>query len=395
MKPILPILFLALILFSPAESHEFSGEISAEARVFVNDAVQPGQKDRSSSLKFEGEYNHKFEGGSVVNVVPFFRQDSADSRRTHFDLREMNFVWVEDAFELRMGVGKVFWGVAEFQHLVDVINQTDLVENLDFEDKLGQPMVNLSLARDWGTVDLFLLPYFRERTFPGEGGRLRFGQVVDTANPVFESGARQWRQDWAVRYSHFVGDWDFGLYHFMGTNRDPSFLRGTDAEGKPTILPFYETINQTGLDVSLVQGSWLWKLEGLHRAGQGDKDYVAWTGGFEYTFFGIFDSGLDLGVLGEWLYDDRGSFALTPFENDVGTGLRLAFNDVQSTEFLLGWVQDVASPARLVFIEFSRRFGEHFKLNIETRLFLSQPKNDFLFSVRDDDLIQLEIEYHF
>jgi len=59
----------------------------------------------------------------------------------------------------RLQVG--FWGVTEFQHLVDIINQTDLVENIDTEDKLGQPMINLALINDWGTVDLFIMPYFR------------------------------------------------------------------------------------------------------------------------------------------------------------------------------------------------------------------------------------------
>ena len=28
-------------------------------------------------------------------------------------------------------------------------------------------MIKASFFRDWGQVDLFYLPYFRERTFPG------------------------------------------------------------------------------------------------------------------------------------------------------------------------------------------------------------------------------------
>jgi hypothetical protein len=51
---------------------------------------------------------------------------------------------------------------------VDIINQTDLVENIDGEDKLGQPMVHFSYFGDWGVVDFFLLPYLRERTYPGK-----------------------------------------------------------------------------------------------------------------------------------------------------------------------------------------------------------------------------------
>ncbi len=73
--------------------------------------------------------------------------------------------------ETRVGVRRVFWGVTEFQHLVDIINQSDSVEDIDNEDKLGQPMINLSLVKDWGIVDFFVLPYFRERTFAGAEGR--------------------------------------------------------------------------------------------------------------------------------------------------------------------------------------------------------------------------------
>ena len=52
----------------------------------------------------------------------------------------------------------MFWGVTESQHLVDVVNQTDLVENPDGEEKLGQLMVNLTVARSWGTLNLFVAP---------------------------------------------------------------------------------------------------------------------------------------------------------------------------------------------------------------------------------------------
>jgi hypothetical protein len=73
-------------------------------------------------------------------------------------VRELVWLKVSDTWELRAGTSKVFWGVAESQQLADNINQTDLVEDIDQEDKLGQPLVNLSLVRDWGNLDLFVLP---------------------------------------------------------------------------------------------------------------------------------------------------------------------------------------------------------------------------------------------
>ena len=393
--------FLILMGERTVSGHEFSGYVEGEVRFFPENPNFLGQRDQSASVAIKPEYYHEFESGSSFTFVPFFRLDSADSERTHFDVRELTYLWLHDDFELRLGVRKVFWGVTEVLHLVDIINQTDLVEGFDGEKKLGQPMVNLSIDRDWGTIDLFILPFFRERTFPGQKGRLRFGLVVDTDQPQYESSAEEWHTDWAARYTHTLGDWDFGIYYFIGTSRDPSFTPGTDGVGNPVILPVYQQIQQTALDVSYVAGNWLWKLEALYRKGQGDfsglirNDYVAATGGFEYTFTGILGSRMDLGVVAEYLFDDRKDFALTPFENDVAGALRLAVNDAASSELLFGWVQDIDTDARFIFLEASRRLGDDWTLEVEVRTFLDQPPTAFLAAFSDDDLLELSLRYNF
>ena len=71
---------------------------------------------------------------------------------------------------MRVGVGKVFWGVTESRHLVDVVNQSDFVEDLDGEDKLCQPMLALTLKLVWGTFDLFVLLPFANVPSLGEMG---------------------------------------------------------------------------------------------------------------------------------------------------------------------------------------------------------------------------------
>ncbi len=378
-----------------SHAHELSGFIGTEVRLFPNSALHLGQEDNSTSLVAQPEYYHEFKGGSSFTFVPFYRLDSTDRERTHFDIRELTFLWLEKDFELRLGVRKVFWGTTEILHLVDIINQTDLVENVNTEDKLGQPMTNISFSRDWGTFDLYWLPYFRERTFVGTEGRLRGAAVVDSDRTQYESAAEKWHSDWAFRYSHFIGDWDVGLSQFVGTSRDPTLLDGTDAEGKAIKIPRYEQIRQTSLDISLASGEWLWKGEALYRTGQGNDDYFAWTGGFEYTFTRAWGSQMDLGLIGEWMFDTRDDEATTAFENDLAGGLRLAVNDAASTEVLFGWVQDIGSQARLLFLEASRRFGDNLLLTVEIRTFTNQPAEDFLFEQRDDEILQIELAYYF
>jgi hypothetical protein len=70
-------------------------------------------------------------------------------------------------------------------------------------------------------------------------------------------------------------------------------------------------------------------------------------------------------------------------------------NDAASSELLFGWVQDVDTDARFIFLEASRRLGDQWTLEVELRIFMDQPPTDFLFALRDDDLLQLVLQYHF
>ena len=170
--------FLVVFLFSvpmlAADSLSWSGNASYETRFFLEKGENEASEQFSNSFSFSPELYLSWENDRhTLLISPFIRVDQNDSNRTHFEIREFTYALNQNDWELRLGVRKLFWGVAESNHLIDIINQSDLVENIDLEDKRGQPMVNLALVREWGTLDLFLLPGFRERTFVGEEGRLR------------------------------------------------------------------------------------------------------------------------------------------------------------------------------------------------------------------------------
>jgi hypothetical protein len=316
-----------------------------------------------------------------------------DSERTHFDLRELFWRRSERRWELLVGVSKVFWGVTESQHLVDIVNQTDLVENPDGEDKLGQPMVKLSLVRGWGILDLFVLPGFRQRTFPGAEGRLRPALPI-SRDASYESADEERHVDFAARWSHVLGPFDLGLSHFSGTSREPRFLPAATPEGAVELVPLYEQIEQTGLDLQATTGSWLWKLEAIHRSGQGDP-FAAATGGFEYTFWSILGSRIDLGAVAEYLWDERREGSPTPFQDDLFIGSRLAFNDSQDSQLLAGAIVDRHSGAALFQLEASRRLAGDWVAEIELRAFDGLPPTDPLASLQTDDYLQVSLRRHF
>lgn len=375
---------------------ELSGFLAMEPRLFWEEHLASGQRgDADFSLVLQPEaYLEWDRGDQSLTFVPFVRWDQHDNQRTHWDIRELFWLRVWENWELSAGIRKVFWGVAESQHLVDIINQTDLVENLDAEDKLGQPMVKAVWIQDWGTLETYLMPLFRERTFGGRKGRLRAIPVVDEDNPIYESAARDAHFDWALRYAHSVGMFDIGLAHFMGTSREPRLEVGTDSQGGAARIPFYDVINQTSLDLQMTEGDWLWKFEGISREGFGSS-FRAFVGGFEYTIVGVRDTAADLGLLAEYHWDERGDKATSASDNDLFGAFRLALNDVQSTELLAGATVDLETQAVFISVEGSRRLTDHWKLSLEARILTNFPVTDPLTFARQDDYVQVELAYYF
>ena len=378
---------------------DFSGSLSAEARIFPNDPAFANQDDStvSPSISLESELVYEWnDGDDRFTLVPFLRWDGDDGNRSHGDLREAAWLHLADDWDLVVGLDRAFWGVAESRHLVDIINQYDAVEDIDNEDKLGQPMVNLNLQRDWGSVSGFLLPGFRRRTFPDGDARLGGGVPVDDDDPTFDSGAEERHVDLALRWAHSVGNWDIGLAHFHGTSREPRLLPRAAPDGAITLVPHYDQIDQTGVDVQLTKGAWLWKLEAITRGGHGER-FAATVGGFEYTRFQVFESAADLGLLAEYHYDgrDQARAPRTLFDDDLFIGGRLTLNDEQDSALLAGTVIDRTSQATLVSLEAERRLGEHWRLELEGRLFLNQPSGDPAFAIRDDDVVTLRLTRYF
>lgn len=396
--PFLAALCLAALSGATARALEIAGFVGTELRLFPNTPSFVEQSDSvlELSLLLQPEFRKQLDDErGRLTFIPFARVDSRDSERTHFDVRELNWLRTGRRWDLTVGVDRVFWGVTESRHLVDVVNQTDLIENIDTEDKLGQPMVRLDLHRRWGTVSFFLLPLFRERTFPGETGRLRSGLTVDTGQAIYESSLKQWHPDLAIRWSHALADWDVGLSYFRGTGREPRLVPGQGPAGSDVLVPHYDVISQLGVEVQATKGRWLWKLEAMARQGQGES-FVATVAGFEWTTSGVHGTRADVGVLLELLHDGRKSSApTTALQDDVFLGTRLTLNDVNDTQLLGGILVDRKSGSAFVRIEAGRRLGSRWRLELEANVFANVDAEDALQAFRSDDYLQVHVARFF
>lgn len=438
--------FAALLAVSAAQGIEFKPKLEVEGRWFFQDEAEPVLGAAAGTMElFQG-----WDGGKQRIVGELFqRYDEHDDARTHGDVRELYYQVIEEHFEFRAGARRVYWGVTESRHLVDIVNQSDFVENIDNEDKLGQPMMNLALIREIGTIDLILMPYQRARTWPGVDGYPRLPFPVHAHEARYQATRGQRHLDAAVRYAGSFGPLDVGLAYFDGTAREPRLLpclqqgsrdtngdpvpgteRGANCDlfaGVPTsdipdaiipalqqlglaptqqeveqtilanlvLVPYYDRLRQVSLDAQVVTGSMAWKLEALRRHQQERWTWAAVTG-FEYTFGDIAGSGADIGVLAEYLYDERDEFLGVLVDDELFAGGRLALNDVAGVQLLAGVIASRKDfDNRLYGIEASGRLSDDWRLAAESRLFSRIRDGGVESFLADQDFVMLTLERFF
>ena len=380
------VLFAMISSSALASDFSFTPSVTTEFRYFPESPAYDGQLEYfQPSVYFSGEGRWiSKDRKKRLQFEPFLRVDVQDDERSHFDIRELNYSQRFSNFDLLIGNAQIFWGVAESRNVVDVINQFDEVENSDETDKLGQPLIRFGKFTDIGRFEVYYLPYFRERTFPGGDGRQRGPLTVDLDNAEYDEGREEWAGDFALRYQHQIDQFDIGIHVFTGTARAP-FLK-SNGEGTSHI-PIYQKLTQGGVDIQRTWDAWLLKLE-VVIADQSGDNFTSNVFGLEYTFFDFSNSGIDIGILFEGLYDNRdeNKTASTLFENDIFVGARFTWNDFQESELLLGAIIDWKTGSMFSSIEYERRIGENMKFEVEAQYFLAEDSEPLAQFERDSNL---------
>ena len=377
-----------------AQGLRYGAEIGVESRLFPRRPQFAGQtaSTLSPSLILAPEFSYESNSGRWQLIGDaFLRLDRHDDNRTHIDVRELGLQFTGMRVTAFFGLGKVFWGVTEARHLVDIVNQTDAVEDLDGEEKLGQPMVSLTFEGGWGVLDVFYLPYFRELTAAAKNARLS-GPFPVSSGAQYESDRRRWHPDFAARWSRPFEALDIGISAFRGTSREARFTAGTDVGGNVVLTPHYDIVEQLGLDLQWTGESTLLKFEGISRSGHGEL-ITAITAGIEHTIYQPFSSSSDIGLLAELMIDSRDKSAPpTLFDNDLFLGTRWALNDVSDTSVLGGPVVDLATGEVMILIEAQRRLGVDWRVNVEIRMFANTDPGSIAYGLRRDGYASLSIK---
>ncbi len=382
---------------------DFSGQFSIESRFYPDEPAHEGQRAHSNGFSTNLQIYWETASGASFTLTPYLRWDAADSERNIFDLQQAYFLFYGEAgssaWELRLGIDRVFWGVAEVRNIVDILNQTDLVDHPDEKSKLGQPMAHFTWTADWGMLELFTLAFHRERTYPGKGGRLRAPLLIDTKNPSYEKRSGDKQLDLAMRYSNSLGLIDFGVGVFHGTAREPTLRPGMTTDGLK-LIQNYPQITQLTLDGQWTAGLWLLKLEGFYRSGgtnvlAQEEDFSALILGGEYSVYSIFETQIQVDFIAEYNYDSRGTLATNAFQEDLFVGARIAFNDVSNTSILMSYMKDQELDSDLAVLKVSRTLNESWSAYFETLTLLNVDPRDVLSVSSNDSFLMLNVNYNF
>lgn len=395
MVAVLRILLVVVLAWTASACVHVRGSTAADIRGYVQPPRYGGQAaGHGISLKAEPEaYAQSKDEDHTGTLRPFVRVDPIDTGRTHYDVRQADYRYRDNHWSFGIGAGLFDWGVMENHRIVDVLNQKDLVEDLDGSEKLGQPYTKVGYDGGKWSLSVYYMPFFRDRTFPGARGRLRFPAVIDTSDPFFESSLGRWHPNVAARLGVTLGEFDLGLSGFSGTSREPRFFgQLTDDE----VLVGYDFLEQVSLDAQWTHGGFVAKAEGLARWWSASLRLSGAVAlGLEYWLFDLGGKGVDLTFATEAYWDSRlPDQPITFYDHDIFGGLRLGLADVGGTEFLTGAMTDWTTGFTFIRAEASRRFGQHWRMYLDLRGFVGQTRG-LESALRNDHYGQLRVAYFF
>ncbi|NRA41348.1 MAG: hypothetical protein HRU21_03465 [Pseudomonadales bacterium] len=421
---------------------KFSGSIEAELQVYPHRAKLEQQKDVFGSVAIRPEYYWRSENKQhKIKTLLFYRATEPNGERTHGDIRELTYLFQNKGFYFKAGIDTVFWGVTESAHLVDIINQTDNVESISGEEKLGQPMLAVGIENDFGNIDAYVLPYFRPIVFPDGPERYQIGfggfsPELEKDENFYQSDDEEENIDLALRWFKSFDNFDLGISYFNGIDRSvlPVTLDLLAALGSQSINKiggYYQNLEQLGLEYQYLYEDWIFKLEASHKL-LDSGDFSAAVFGFEYTFSDMDPWGQDIGILLEYLWNDRDDVDLLPFtfeanpdipadqydairaalvdagqnpvlagdyfspmQNDIFLGTRFALNDIAGTEFLAGLIYDLDDRTTSMSFEGSTRIGDSVRITANMYFFNQVYRDNPFKQFEDDDLFELKAEWFF
>ena len=378
---------IVILLANPVIGGELNGTLSSRLDFYPENADGTLSEGRSVEVKIDTF--HDFEESRIVGEF-IVRGDEKDSGRRITEARQAYFRTPFAGFDVFLGNRQEFWGKAESKNVVDLINQSDAAANEGKSGKLGALSISAERYVDIGDLQLWYISGFREKTFNDRNAHPSSGLTVNSAQYARKDGKNA--DDFAVRLSSFVGDWDLAGSFFYGTARDPIL---TLAVGRKALNPYYALQKSIGLEAQYTGDVTLLKWESLHGSQSsliGTHNFSAAVTGIEYTYYRSFETKLDIGLIGEIQHDDRPQAAANQFGV---AGVRLVFNDIADSNILFLLSADSKTDQSIVSLEASQRINDVTSVKLTSQFYNARTATSAYGQLSDDDAVTLTLNMFF
>ncbi|BDT69336.1 hypothetical protein os1_35260 [Comamonadaceae bacterium OS-1] len=369
---------------------QLKGNAALGARLYSS-PHEPTKESHRLAVRLAPEWRWA-DGGKTIVISPALYLEGDHNGRTRVDLNELYFSTCLGETIVKAGLSRLFWGVTESRHLVDVVNPPDLAHHYAAEQRLSTAMLYVAHPTPVGQLEVLLLPWERDPVYPNTAGRPRTDLPIHNAveHPNGTPPA------FAARLAISQGDYDSHVYFFRGLDRESALTARTLPYAAPTELTATRRlVRQWGADLQVPVGNFLVKSELAHRSGY-SRDFLSGVLGGEYALNGINGSVVDVNLLGEYQFDLRPADApLTTLSHGIYAGVRVALNDPASTEFKFGVVAEPSTGARLWRGDASRRIAKNWTVEGTMSVFDNVRKSPSLMDYRKESYVEVLAKYHF
>jgi hypothetical protein len=305
--------------------------------------------------------------------------------------------------QFRVGREILFWGAMEVNNPSDVINSKDLSHDLfDKESKLGALLWRASYYLESSQIDL-ITKWHENRQAIGDTKNPYFGAIVPLFNEKLLFEKEPDKPTIFLKYSGSTeSDYplDYAIAFMSGYDnlRTLQFTPPASLQWKSYQVNKFITFNTWVVDATLLKFEATY-ADIVNNDFSNLSDYTQTAIGFEHTLEQLFD-GNDLGILVEHnqfhQFDNKRSPHFDFFNNDLFVGVRLAFNDEDSSEILGGFTKDLEyNNQNSSFIEIKTKLFNTLTLQTSYRTMLNSDKDPIASQIGDQSEFGLNLTYHF
>ncbi|HIO90718.1 MAG TPA: hypothetical protein EYG69_02990 [Campylobacterales bacterium] len=354
----LTISLIAITLFGSDIS--IKGNIGAEYKKYFNtlSSKTDTQKATTASLELEKEVTN---GKVFVKIEAL--SDSDDTNREYVMINELYYKYFGDSYEITIGKSIKFWGALELFNPADIFNAKNILDDVtDKDKKLGA--WNITYSKFFENDDEFsaIMKLDNEaQNFVYQKSPLNTLPLA--YNKDFESEKNRHRPTYYLKYSGSRDDFAKRDFSFIVQSGYDSYRDTIQSLGK--IKQYLYQVDKFITYHTIVKDSTIYKLEYSYTDVKNYTkidDYSEYGVGVEHTLYGLWEK-KDLGLIVEY-YKNNINATNIVYQDDLFAGVRVEFNDADSSDIVAGVIRDFDSDKNGYSLEYNTRIKDKFKTKI-------------------------------